>query len=55
MSSSTLPRKLWEHPNPQSTQMWAFKKTLEEQKGLDFPVRILLYRIYRRILIALDL
>ncbi|KAH8433700.1 acetoacetyl-CoA synthase [Aspergillus melleus] len=43
-SPSTLPRKLWEHPNPQSTQMWAFKKSLEEQKGLGFSTYDDLYR-----------
>ena len=42
-SPSTLPRKLWEHPNPQSTQMWAFKNSLEEQKGLSFAVCIPLF------------
>ncbi|BAE55707.1 unnamed protein product [Aspergillus oryzae RIB40] len=34
--SSTLPRKLWEHANPQSTEMWAFKQKLEAEKGLRF-------------------
>jgi acetoacetyl-CoA synthetase len=38
-STSDLPRKLWEHPNPQSTQMWAFKTELEKEKGLQVPVR----------------
>ncbi|KAB8266289.1 hypothetical protein BDV32DRAFT_156274 [Aspergillus pseudonomiae] len=35
--SSALPRKLWEHANPQSTEMWAFKQKLEAEKGLQFP------------------
>jgi hypothetical protein len=38
-STSDLPRKLWEHPDPQSTQMWAFKSELEKEKGLQLPVR----------------
>ncbi|KAE8354152.1 hypothetical protein BDV28DRAFT_92090 [Aspergillus coremiiformis] len=37
MPSSTIPRKLWEHTNPQSTQMGIFKQKLEEEKGLQFP------------------
>ncbi|KNG88197.1 acetoacetyl-CoA synthase [Aspergillus nomiae NRRL 13137] len=35
--SSALPRKLWEHANPQSTEMWAFKQKLEAEKGLQLP------------------
>ena len=38
--SSALPRKLWEHANPESTEMWAFKQKLEAEKGLQFPVRV---------------
>ncbi|KAB8238461.1 acetoacetyl-CoA synthase [Aspergillus alliaceus] len=37
ISAPPIPRKLWEHANPQSTQMWAFKQKLEEEKDLQFP------------------
>lgn len=37
---SDVPRKLWKHPNPKSTEMWAFKESLEQEKGLKFPVRL---------------
>ncbi|EAL85245.1 hypothetical protein KXW98_005261 [Aspergillus fumigatus] len=43
-SPSDLPRKLWEHPNPQSTQMWAFKTELEKERGLQLPDYHSLYR-----------
>ncbi|KAL5336753.1 hypothetical protein BJX70DRAFT_268631 [Aspergillus crustosus] len=36
-SAADMPRKLWEHPSPESTQMWAFKQGLEEETGLKFP------------------
>ncbi|KAL4883777.1 hypothetical protein BJY04DRAFT_216119 [Aspergillus karnatakaensis] len=42
-STADIPRKLWEHPNPKSTQMWAFKQRLEEEKGLNFPTYYELY------------
>ena len=31
-----IPRKLWEHPNPQNTQMWKFKTSLEQSVGRKF-------------------
>ncbi|GAB7356575.1 hypothetical protein MBLNU459_g7309t1 [Dothideomycetes sp. NU459] len=31
-----VPRKLWEHPDPKSTQMWAFKTSLEHAAGRHF-------------------
>ncbi|OAL27996.1 acetoacetate-CoA ligase [Fonsecaea nubica] len=31
-----IPRKLWEHPNPQSTDMWKFKVSLEKASGRKF-------------------
>jgi acetoacetyl-CoA synthetase len=34
---SMLPRKLWEHPDPESTQMAAFKRSLEKDKGVALP------------------
>ncbi|KAL4888203.1 hypothetical protein BDV59DRAFT_211453 [Aspergillus ambiguus] len=33
----SLPRKLWEHPDPKSTQMWAFRERLEKEKGISLP------------------
>lgn len=33
-----IPRKLWEHPNPQSTEMWKFKTSLEKSLGRKFEV-----------------
>ena len=33
-----IPRKLWEHPDPQSTYMWKFKQSVEKQYGLNLPV-----------------
>lgn len=33
-----IPRKLWEHPNPESTQMWQFMRSLERSSGTKFPV-----------------
>lgn len=35
-----IPRKLWEHPDPESTQMWKFKTSLEKTTGRAFPVRV---------------
>lgn len=34
-SHTTIPRKLWEPSNPDSTVLGVFKRTLEEEKGLD--------------------
>ncbi|EAU38746.1 conserved hypothetical protein [Aspergillus terreus NIH2624] len=33
----SLPRKLWEHPNPKSTKIWAFREKLEQEKGIKLP------------------
>ncbi|KAL3494091.1 hypothetical protein BJX62DRAFT_57167 [Aspergillus germanicus] len=35
-SAEEVPRKLWEHPSPRATEMWAFKEKLEKEKGLNF-------------------
>ncbi|KAL4802939.1 hypothetical protein BDV18DRAFT_145881 [Aspergillus unguis] len=35
--ASDIPRKLWEHPNPKSTEIWRFKESLEKEKGLSLP------------------
>ncbi|KKK22005.1 hypothetical protein AOCH_003863 [Aspergillus ochraceoroseus] len=42
-SSLEIPRKLWEHANPQSTQMWRFKQNLEKEKGINLPTYYDLY------------
>ncbi|EHY55240.1 hypothetical protein HRR83_009044 [Exophiala dermatitidis] len=31
-----IPRKLWEHPDPKSTEMWKFKTSLEKASGKTF-------------------
>lgn len=33
-ATTTTPRKLWEHPSPESTQMGMFKLRLEKDKGI---------------------
>jgi hypothetical protein len=33
-----IPRKLWEHPNPDNTHMGRFRTKLERDKNLKFPV-----------------
>ncbi|KAL2831833.1 hypothetical protein BDW59DRAFT_181804 [Aspergillus cavernicola] len=42
-SAADIPRKLWQHPNPKATQMWAFKQNLEQEKGLNFATYYDLY------------
>lgn len=44
----SLPRKLWEHPNPKSTKIWAFREKLEQEKGIKLPVYVLLAIIQPR-------
>ncbi|KIV92315.1 acetoacetate-CoA ligase [Exophiala mesophila] len=39
-----IPRKLWEHPDPQSTYMWKFKQSVEKQYGLNLPNYDALYQ-----------
>ena len=34
-----MPRKLWEHPDKKSTDMWKFKTSLEKAVGQKFEVR----------------
>lgn len=36
--AAEIPRKLWEHPNPRATAMWAFKESLEKEKNASLPV-----------------
>lgn len=38
---SAVPRKLWEHPNPRSTQMWQFIQDVNEKSNRDIKVRTL--------------
>lgn len=33
-----VPRKLWEHPDPESTNLGKFRRKLENKTGLKFPV-----------------
>ncbi|KAL4913828.1 hypothetical protein BDW62DRAFT_191748 [Aspergillus aurantiobrunneus] len=42
-SAADIPRKLWEHPNPRASQMWAFKERLEKEKGVNLPTYYDLY------------
>ncbi|KAM0335683.1 hypothetical protein ACHAQA_000732 [Verticillium albo-atrum] len=35
MASDTVPRKLWEHPNPKSTQMWKFIQEVNQKYSLN--------------------
>lgn len=37
-ATTDTPRKLWEHPSPQTTEMWKFKSSLEKAKGINLPV-----------------
>jgi hypothetical protein len=34
----SLPRKLWEHPDPDSTAMGQFKRDLQQATGRNFDV-----------------
>lgn len=34
---TSVPRKLWEHPNPDSTAMAEFKRSIEKAKGVNLP------------------
>ena len=33
-----MPKILWKHPNPQSTQMYKFKKMIEKKRGVNLSV-----------------
>ncbi|KAI0457930.1 hypothetical protein F5B21DRAFT_56895 [Xylaria acuta] len=33
--AATIPRKLWEHPNPKSTQLWEFMQLVNQKYRLD--------------------
>ncbi|KAL2354692.1 hypothetical protein BJ546DRAFT_39054 [Cryomyces antarcticus] len=36
---AALPRKLWEHPDPKSTNMYRFIQKVNKNRGLDMSVR----------------
>jgi acetoacetyl-CoA synthetase len=38
MEFETTPRKLWEHPDPKSTAMWAFMQDANAKYGLNMQV-----------------
>lgn len=33
-----MPKILWEHPNPERTQIYKFKKMIERKRGVNLPV-----------------
>jgi acetoacetyl-CoA synthetase len=37
-SHVTIPRKLWQHPDPKSTAMWKFMQSANERRGLNMQV-----------------
>ncbi|KAJ5396685.1 acetoacetyl-CoA synthase [Penicillium cosmopolitanum] len=41
---TSIPRKLWEHPNPEATAMAEFKRSLEKTKGVKLPDYNSLYK-----------
>lgn len=40
MRPDVIPRKLWEHPDPESTPMWRFLQNVNKRHGLDMKVSI---------------
>ena len=40
MDSLTVPRKLWEHPNPKGTQMYKLMQEINQKQNLQLKVRI---------------
>jgi acetoacetyl-CoA synthetase len=40
MAPSDIPRKLWEHPNPESTEMYRFMQEVNTQHNLELKVRL---------------
>lgn len=36
---ATVPRKLWEHSHPESTQMWQFMQEVNDRSKRDLKVR----------------
>ncbi|KAL2363602.1 hypothetical protein RJZ56_003456 [Blastomyces dermatitidis] len=43
MSTYAVPRKLWEHPDPESTNLSQFRRRLERKTGLKFPTFLSLH------------
>lgn len=39
METNVLLRKLWEHPDPESTQMWKFMQEVNRMRGRNLEVR----------------
>lgn len=39
----TTPRKLWQHPDPTSTDMWKFMQASNQKRGLNMQVRSCLF------------
>ncbi|KKZ64467.1 acetoacetate-CoA ligase [[Emmonsia] crescens] len=42
-STYAVPRKLWEHPDPESSNLGQFRRRLERKTGLKFPTFLSLY------------
>ena len=40
ISNAEVPKILWQHPKPESTQMYRFKRAVEKKHGLNLPVRL---------------
>ncbi len=40
MDRETMPRKLWEHPNPKETEMWQFMQDCNGRFGLNMQVSL---------------
>lgn len=38
MDMNTVPRKLWEHPDPKSTNMWRFMQEANQRNNLNLKV-----------------
>lgn len=38
MDLNKVPRKVWEHPDPKSTAMWAFMQEANRRHGLNLKV-----------------
>jgi hypothetical protein len=45
--TTTTPRKLWQHANPQGTKMWQFMQKVNEKRGLKLEVCSSLLLLWR--------
>lgn len=43
MDTTQLPRKLWEHPNPTSIEMYKFMQEVNKKHGLNLTVTPVLF------------